>query len=46
MSGENLLTFSNYSGIDPEIVDIRTGIDSARNNPMAPKLTLGITLKF
>ncbi len=46
VSGENLLTFSNYSGIDPEIVDIRTGIDSGRNYPLARKFTVGLTLKF
>ena len=46
VSGENLLTFSNYSGIDPEIVDIRTGIDSGRNYPLARKFTIGLTLKF
>ena len=26
-SGENLFTWTNYSGLDPEVVDIRTGID-------------------
>lgn len=46
ISGENLLTFSNYSGIDPEIVDIRTGIDNGRNYPLARKYTIGLTLKF
>ena len=46
ISGENLLTFTNYSGIDPEIVDIRTGVDDARNYPLARKFTMGLTLKF
>ena len=46
ISGENLFTWSNYSGIDPEIVDIRTGIDQARNYPLARKFTIGLTLKF
>lgn len=46
VSGENLLTFSNYSGIDPEVVDIRTGIDNGRNYPLARKFTIGLTLKF
>lgn len=46
ISGENLLTFSDYSGIDPEIVDIRTGIDSGRTYPLARKFTIGLTLKF
>ena len=46
ISGENLFTWSNYSGIDPETVDIRTGIDEARNYPLARKFTIGLTLKF
>lgn len=46
LSGENLFTFSNYSGIDPETVDIRTGIDSGLNYPLARKYTLGLTVKF
>ena len=45
-SGENLLTFSNYSGLDPETVDIRTGYDGGRNYPLARKFTLGLTVKF
>lgn len=46
VSGENLLTFTNYSGIDPEIVNINTGIDQGRNYPLARKYTLGLTVKF
>ena len=46
ISGENLFIVSNYSGIDPEIVDIRTGIDGGRNYPLARKFTLGLTIKF
>ena len=45
-SGENLLTFTNYSGMDPETVDIRTGNDGVRNYPLARKFTLGLTVKF
>ena len=45
-SGENLLTFSNYSGLDPETVNIRTGYDGGRNYPLARKFTLGVTVKF
>ena len=45
-SGENLLTFTNYSGMDPETVDIRTGNDGGRNYPLARKFTLGLTVKF
>lgn len=46
VSGENLLTFSNYSGIDPETVNIQTGVDEGRNYPLARKYTIGLTLKF
>ena len=46
VSGENLFTWTNYSGLDPEVVDIRTGIDGGMAYPMARKWTLGLTLKF
>lgn len=46
VSGENLFTWTNYSGLDPEVVDIRTGIDDGFAYPMARKWTLGLTLKF
>ncbi|MDY4042780.1 MAG: SusC/RagA family TonB-linked outer membrane protein, partial [Marinifilaceae bacterium] len=45
-SGENLLKWDNYSGLDPETVDITSGYDGGRNYPLARKLTLGLTLKF
>ena len=46
VSGENLLTWTNYSGLDPETVDIRNGLDEGFAYPMARKWTLGLTLKF
>ena len=46
VSGENLFTWTNYSGLDPEVVDIRTGLDDGFAYPMARKWTLGLTLKF
>ena len=46
VSGENLFTWTNYSGLDPETVDITTGIDYTLNYPLARKYTLGLTLKF
>ena len=46
VSGENLLNFNNYSGLDPETVDIQTGYDTGRNYPLPRKFTLGLTLKF
>ena len=45
-SGENLLNITNYSGLDPETVDINTGLDDGKNYPLARKLTLGITIKL
>lgn len=49
-SGENLFTWTNYSGLEPETVDIRTGKDgesgSALPYPLARKFTLGLTIKF
>ncbi len=46
VSGENLLTWTNYSGMDPETVDITSGEDWQINYPLARKYTLGLTLKF
>ena len=46
VSGENLLSWHNYSGLDPEIVDVRTGFDKGTNYPLARKFTLGLTVKF
>lgn len=46
VSGENLFTITNYSGMDPETVDIRNGIDSGQNYPLARKFTLGLTVNF
>lgn len=44
VSGENLFTFTNYSGSDPESVNISTGIDNASNYPLMKKVTFGLTL--
>lgn len=46
MSGENLFTLTNYSGIDPETVDIISGIDYGNTLPLAKKITIGLTLNF
>lgn len=45
-SAENLFTLTNYKGVDPEVVDLATGIDEGLAYPLARKLTFGITLKF
>lgn len=45
-TGENMLLWTNYSGLDPENVDVLEGLDNFRNYPSARKMTLGLTLKF
>lgn len=45
-SGENLFTITNYSGLDPEIVSINSGIDYGVGYPLPRKYTLGLTVKF
>lgn len=45
-TAENLWLWTNYSGVDPEVVDPSTGIDNGDNYPLARKLTLGLTVKF
>ena len=45
-TGENLFLLTNYSGLDPEIVDPATGKDTGRMYPLNRKLTLGLNLKF
>lgn len=47
VSGENLFTWTNYKGgLDPETVDINSGLDEGKNYPLARKLTIGLTVKF
>ena len=46
VSGENLVTWTNYSGMDPETVNITSGDDWQQGYPLARKYTLGLTLKF
>lgn len=46
LSGENLLLLSNYSGIDPEIIDPYSGKDDGKSYPLNRKITVGMTLKF
>lgn len=46
MAGENLFLLTNYSGIDPEIVNPYTGKDLGDNYPLNRKLTLGLNFKF
>lgn len=43
---ENLFYLSNYSGENPEVVDIYRGIDQGKEYPLPRKWTLGLTLNF
>ncbi|MBE9601572.1 SusC/RagA family TonB-linked outer membrane protein [Pedobacter sp. MC2016-24] len=45
-SGENIFTITNYSGLDPEVVSIETGIDNGKQYGIPRKLTLGLTVKL
>lgn len=46
VTGENLLLLTNYSGLDPEIIDPVTGMDEGTSYPLNRKVTLGLNLKF
>lgn len=46
LSGENLFLLTNYSGIDPEIVNPYSGKDTGDQYPLNRKVTLGVNLKF
>ncbi|WP_231932356.1 MULTISPECIES: SusC/RagA family TonB-linked outer membrane protein [Butyricimonas] len=45
-TGENLFYLSNYSGENPETVNVYTGLDEGKSYPLPRKWTLGLTLKF
>ena len=45
LSGENLFMLTNYSGLDPEVIDPYTGKDDGSQYPLNRKLTLGINVK-
>ena len=46
MTGENLFLISNYSGIDPEMVNPYTGKDLGDQYPLNRKFTIGFNLNF
>lgn len=46
VTGENLFYLSNYSGENPEVINIYDGIDKADQYPLPRKWTLGLTLNF
>ena len=46
MTAENLFLLTNYSGIDPELIDITSGTDNLRSYPLPRKFTIGLTVNF
>lgn len=46
ITGENLFTWTNYSGMDPEVVSLENGTDSFDNYPLARKWSIGLTVNF
>ncbi len=46
ITAENLFMLTNYSGLDPEIVDINSGIDNLSSYPLPRKFTVGATINF
>ena len=46
ITGENIWSWSNYSGVDPEVVDMDFGIDGGKSYPLPEKWTFGLTLNF
>lgn len=43
---ENLFLLTNYSGLDPEIVSIYSGIDNLSSYPLPRKFSVGLTINF
>ena len=46
LSGENLFLLTNYSGVDPEVINPYTGKDAGTQYPLNRKITFGVNLKF
>ncbi len=46
VTAENLFYLSNYSGGNPEVVDVYSGVDRGKSYPLPRKYTLGLTLNF
>lgn len=43
---ENLFYLSNYSGENPEVIDVYKGVDFGNEYPLPRKMTVGLTLNF
>ncbi len=46
VTAENLFLLTNYSGIDPELIDPTSGLDNLTSYPLPRKFTVGVTLNF
>ena len=46
MTVENLFYLSNYSGANPEVIDVYRGIVHGAEYPLPRKMTVGLTLNF
>ena len=46
LTAENLFLLTNYSGPEPEIVNITTGLDGLNGYPLPRKFTVGLTINF
>ncbi|MBS9766379.1 MAG: SusC/RagA family TonB-linked outer membrane protein [Flavobacteriaceae bacterium] len=46
LSGENIFMLSNYSGLDPEVINPNTGKDTGDMYPLSRKFTIGANIKF
>ena len=46
LTGENLFFLSNYSGDNPEVIDVYQGVDYGNSYPLPRKWTVGLTLSF
>lgn len=46
LTGENLFYLSNYSGGNPEVIDVYKGVDYGDAYPLPRKWTAGLTLNF
>ena len=46
VTAENLFLLTNYSGIDPELIDPTNGMDNLASYPLPRKFTVGLTVNF
>ena len=46
VTAENLFLLTNYSGIDPELIDPTNGMDNLTSYPLPRKFTVGLTVNF